>query len=131
MRFRTQLLGTRWRGPQRIELDGEMSVLANRLDERCRAGRLPEKRLIRSAAADNTAPRWWIGVVAHRHWLGPLRSGPLRVILVAIVLVGSALGSLVVAVTGYAEARGSTASAGWLISVQAGGALIGGLLYVT
>jgi predicted MFS family arabinose efflux permease len=78
-----------------------------------------------------TAPvvRQWAGVVAHRHWLGPLRSGPLRVILIAIVLVGSALGSLVVAVTGYAEARGSTASAGWLISVQAGGALIGGLLY--
>jgi predicted MFS family arabinose efflux permease len=78
-----------------------------------------------------TAPavRQWAGVVAHRHWLGPLRSGQLRVILVAVVLVGSALGSLVVAVTGYAEERGSTSSAGWLISVQAGGALLGGLAY--
>jgi predicted MFS family arabinose efflux permease len=78
-----------------------------------------------------TAPavRQWAGEVAHRHWLGPLRSGQLRVILVAVVLVGLALGSLVVAVTGYAEERGSTSSAGWLISVQAGGALIGGLAY--
>jgi predicted MFS family arabinose efflux permease len=46
-----------------------------------------------------------------------------------VILVGSALGSLIVAVTGYAEERGSTSSAGWLISVQAGGALLGGLAY--
>jgi predicted MFS family arabinose efflux permease len=51
------------------------------------------------------------------------------VILVAIVLVGSAVGSVVVAATAYAEARGSTASAGVLIAAQAGGALIGGLSY--
>jgi predicted MFS family arabinose efflux permease len=78
-----------------------------------------------------TAPvvRHWRGEAAHRHWLGALRSRDLLVILVAIVLVGSAVGSVVVAATGYAEARGSTASAGVLIAAQAGGALIGGLGY--
>jgi predicted MFS family arabinose efflux permease len=53
----------------------------------------------------------------------------LRLILVAIVLVGSAIGSVIVAATAYAEARGTTASAGILIAAQAGGALIGGLAY--
>jgi predicted MFS family arabinose efflux permease len=71
----------------------------------------------------------WRGEQVERHWLGALRSGALRVILVAIVLVGAAVGSVVVAITGYAEARGTTASAGWLIAAQAVGALIGGLSY--
>jgi predicted MFS family arabinose efflux permease len=71
----------------------------------------------------------WRGERVRRHWLGALRSGALGVILVAIVLVGAAVGSVVVAITGYAEARGTTASAGWLISAQALGALIGGLGY--
>jgi len=73
--------------------------------------------------------RRWRGEAAHRHWLGALRSGQLRVILVAIVLVGSAVGCVIVAATAYAETRGSTASAGVLIAAQAGGALIGGLSY--
>jgi predicted MFS family arabinose efflux permease len=71
----------------------------------------------------------WRGEQVRRHWLGALRSGALRVILVAIVLVGAAVGAVIVAITGYAEARGSTASAGWLIAAQAFGALIGGLGY--
>jgi predicted MFS family arabinose efflux permease len=71
----------------------------------------------------------WRGEQVERHWLGALRAGSLRVILVAIVLVGAAVGSVVVAVTGYAEARGTTASAGWLIAAQAVGALIGGVSY--
>jgi len=71
----------------------------------------------------------WRGEQVERHWLGALRSGALRVILVAVVLVGAAVGSVVVAITGYAEARGTTASAGWLIAAQAVGALIGGLSY--
>jgi predicted MFS family arabinose efflux permease len=78
-----------------------------------------------------TAPavRRWRGEPAHRHWLGPLRSGPLRLILLAVILVGLGVGSIVVAATAYAEARGSTSSAGWLISAQAVGALAGGLAY--
>jgi predicted MFS family arabinose efflux permease len=71
----------------------------------------------------------WRGEQVERHWLGALRAGALRVILVAVVLVGAAVGSVVVAITGYAEARGTTASAGWLIAAQAVGALIGGLSY--
>jgi predicted MFS family arabinose efflux permease len=78
-----------------------------------------------------TAPvvRHWRGEAAHRHWLGALRSVALRIILFAILLIGSAVGSVIVAATGYAEARGSTASAGLLIAAQAAGALIGGLAY--
>jgi predicted MFS family arabinose efflux permease len=78
-----------------------------------------------------TAPavRAWRGERVRRHWSGALRSGALRLILLAVVLVGAGVGSMVVAVTGYAEVGGSTASAGWLIAAQAGGALIGGLAY--
>ena len=73
--------------------------------------------------------RRWAGEVAERHWLGALRSGRLRVILASVVLVGLAVGSVVIAVAAYAEQRGATSSAGWLIAVQAAGALIGGLSY--
>ncbi len=73
--------------------------------------------------------RGWRGEAAHRHWLGALRSGALRLILLAILLVGLAVGSVIVAATAYAEARGTTASAGLLIAAQAAGALIGGLAY--
>lgn len=78
-----------------------------------------------------TAPavRGWRGEPAHRHWLGPLRSARLRLILLAVMLVGLGVGSVIVAATAYAEARGPTASAGWLISAQAVGALAGGLAY--
>jgi predicted MFS family arabinose efflux permease len=71
----------------------------------------------------------WRGEPAHHHWLGPLRSGPLRVVLAAIVLIGLGIGSVVVAATAYAEVRASTSAAGWLISAQAVGALTGGLVY--
>jgi predicted MFS family arabinose efflux permease len=79
--------------------------------------------------ATTPAVRRWRGEPAHRHWLGPLRSAALRVILAAVLLVGLAVGSVVVAATGYAEARGTTASAGLLLAAQAAGALIGGLAY--
>ncbi|MGI5147940.1 MFS transporter [Plantactinospora sp. CA-294935] len=79
-----------------------------------------------------TAPvvRGWRGVPAVRHWAGPLRSGPLRVILGALVLIGAGVGSVAVAATGYAEASGGRSWAGWLLAAQALGALTGGLLYV-
>ncbi|HEX6873290.1 MAG TPA: MFS transporter, partial [Micromonosporaceae bacterium] len=53
----------------------------------------------------------------------------LRVVLAAIALVGFGVGSVIVAVAGYAEAAGSTAWAGWLLAAQAAGALMGGLAY--
>jgi len=77
-----------------------------------------------------TAPavRRWRGAVAERHWAGPLRSTPMRLLLVAVVLVGAGVGSLPVAVTRLAEDAGDRAWAGWLLAAQATGALVGGLV---
>ena len=73
--------------------------------------------------------RHWTGEVADRHWLGAIRSSRLRIVLASVVLVGLAVGSVIVAVAAYAEQGGATTAAGWLIAVQAAGALIGGLTY--
>jgi predicted MFS family arabinose efflux permease len=74
------------------------------------------------------AVRRWRGAAADRHWAGALRAGRLRVLLVAVVLVGAGVGALPVAVTRYAEVAGARAWAGWLLAAQATGALVGGLL---
>jgi predicted MFS family arabinose efflux permease len=74
------------------------------------------------------AVRRWRGVAAERHWAGPLQSTPLRLLLVAVVLVGAGVGSLPVAVTRLAEDAGDRSWTGWLLAAQATGALIGGLL---
>jgi hypothetical protein len=74
------------------------------------------------------AVRKWRGVEGVRHWAGPLRSTPLRILLVCVVLVGMGVGALPVAVTRFAEAAGDRSWAGWLLAAQATGALAGGLL---
>jgi MFS family permease len=74
------------------------------------------------------AVRRWRGVPAVRHWAGPLRSVPLRVLLGAVALVGAGVGALPVAVTRYAEAAGDRSWTGWLLAAQAVGAFAGGLL---
>ncbi|HEX5594741.1 MAG TPA: MFS transporter [Micromonosporaceae bacterium] len=76
------------------------------------------------------AVRRWRGEPAVRHWAGPLRARRFRPILGALLMVGAALGSVTVAVTGYAEFSGTRSWAGWLLAAQATGALVGGLLYV-
>ena len=77
-----------------------------------------------------TAPavRTWRGEPAERHWAGPLRAPALRLLLVAVVLVGAGVGALPVAVTRFAEAAGDRSWAGWLLAANATGALAGGLL---
>ncbi|GAA2640976.1 MFS transporter [Dactylosporangium fulvum] len=82
-------------------------------------------------AAFTVAPavREWRGVPAHRHWAGPLRVRHFSIMVVGVACVGAAVGSLPVALTGYAEAAGDRSLTGWLLAAQAGGALIGGLLY--
>ncbi|HJP79441.1 MAG TPA: MFS transporter [Pseudonocardiaceae bacterium] len=78
-----------------------------------------------------TAPavRRWRGAAAIRHWAGPLRSGTLRVLLAATVLVGFAVGATIVAVTNFAEVRGAASESGWLLAAQAFGALLGGITF--
>jgi MFS family permease len=82
-------------------------------------------------AAFTLAPavREWQGVPAHRHWAGPLRVRRFAILVVGLVCVGAAVGSLPVALTGYAEAAGDRSLTGWLLAAQAAGALTGGLLY--
>ncbi len=74
--------------------------------------------------------RWRGEVIANteRHWAGPLRSAPLRLLLAAIVLIGAGVGAMPVAITRYAEAAGDRSWAGWMLAAQAFGALIGGLV---
>ena len=78
-----------------------------------------------------TAPavRRWRGEPAPRHWAGPLRSASMRLLLATTTLVGAGVGSIAVAVIGYAEQIGTRSWSGWLLAAQAGGALVGGLLY--
>ena len=73
--------------------------------------------------------RRWRGAPAARHWAGPLRAGRFVAVVIGVVCIGAAVGSIPVAVTGYAEAAGSRAIAGWLLAAQATGALVGGLCY--
>jgi len=74
------------------------------------------------------AVRGWRGEPAERHWAGALRAGHLRLLLVAVILVGAGVGSLPVAIIEYAESAGNRSWSSWLLAVQAGGALIGGLV---
>lgn len=73
--------------------------------------------------------RHWRGVPAARHWAGPLRVGRFGAMLLGVIGVGAAVGSIAVAVTGYAEAAGERRLSGWLLAAQAAGALAGGLGY--
>jgi hypothetical protein len=75
------------------------------------------------------AVRGWRGEPAHRHWAGPLRVPRLVALVAGVACVGAAVGSVPVALTGYAEAAGDRGLTGWLLACQAVGALIGGLLY--
>lgn len=82
-------------------------------------------------AAFTLAPavRTWAGMPAHRHWAGPLRVRRFTIMVAGVACVGAAVGSIPVALTGYAEAAGNRSLTGWLLAAQAGGALVGGLLY--
>jgi predicted MFS family arabinose efflux permease len=77
-----------------------------------------------------TAPavRTWRGDRAPRHWAGPLRAARLRRLLLTTLLIGAGVGSTTVAITAYAESLGARSWAGWLLAVQAAGALTGGLV---
>jgi predicted MFS family arabinose efflux permease len=73
--------------------------------------------------------RGWRGETASRHWSGPLRVPQFVLLSGGIAGVGAAVGSLPVALTGYAEAASNRSLSGCLLAGQAVGALIGGLLY--
>lgn len=75
--------------------------------------------------------RHWRGVVADRHWAGPLRSARLIRLLVTIACVGCAIGVFTVAVTGHAEQVATRSASAWLLAANALGALAGGVVNAT
>ncbi|GAA2803165.1 MFS transporter [Saccharopolyspora taberi] len=73
--------------------------------------------------------RRWRGVPSARHWAGPLRAPGVLRLFAGLACVGLTIGAFTVGITGYAEAEGHSSAAGWLIALNAGGALLGGLAY--
>jgi MFS family permease len=75
------------------------------------------------------ASRVWRAVEGHRHWAGPLRSPGIWVIIAASLGFGFANGALVLALTAFAEERGTTEIVGLFIAIQALASMIGGIWY--
>ncbi|WP_106402036.1 MFS transporter [Actinocorallia populi] len=73
--------------------------------------------------------RDWRGEVRAAHWAGALRSRGLLLLASCLGFVGLSLGVLMVAMPAYAEGRGQEGAEGWLLAVNALGALTGGLVY--
>ncbi|MFF5372599.1 MFS transporter [Streptomyces sp. NPDC013187] len=73
--------------------------------------------------------RAWRAPARQADWLGPLRSHGLVVLLVSLTGVGVAIGTLNVVVVAYAEEHRLPGGAPTLLSLNALGALVGGLAY--
>jgi MFS family permease len=73
--------------------------------------------------------RRWRAEARARHWLGPLRSKGLVVLLGALAGSGFAIGVLTVLVVSYAERHSVPGGAPMLLALNAGGALVGALTY--
>ncbi|GAA4616146.1 MFS transporter [Saccharopolyspora hordei] len=73
--------------------------------------------------------RAWRGTPTAGHWAGPLRGAGVLRLFAALVCVGATIGAFTVGITGHAEVAGSSTAAGWLIALNAAGALVGGLAY--
>ncbi|MCD0451977.1 MFS transporter [Actinocorallia sp. API 0066] len=73
--------------------------------------------------------RAWRGRPSAGDWVGALRSPGLVVLSVSLAFIGLSLGVFNVGMVAYAEGVGVKAAGGWLIAVNALGALTGGLVY--
>lgn len=71
----------------------------------------------------------WRGQPRAADWAGALRSKGLLILLAALGFIGLSLGVFNVAMVAYAEDKGSSSIAGWLMAVNAFGALTGGVIY--
>lgn len=73
--------------------------------------------------------RRWQAEARVPDWLGPLRSKGLAVLLGALAGAGFAIGVLTVLVVSYAESHPVPGGAPMLLALNAGGALVGALVY--
>nr|AKA87336.1 major facilitator superfamily protein [Streptomyces antibioticus] len=73
--------------------------------------------------------RAWRAPARQADWLGPMRSRSLVVLLISLTGVGVAIGTLNVVVVAYAEEHRLPGGAPTLLTLNAFGALIGGLVY--
>jgi MFS family permease len=79
--------------------------------------------------ATTPASRAWRGQRRAADWAGPLRSPGIRAVLVTIVLLAGAFGTVEVAVVAVAERLGSRSMAGPLLALWAVGSIVGGLAF--
>ncbi|MBW8807184.1 MAG: MFS transporter [Catenulisporales bacterium] len=73
--------------------------------------------------------RRWRPEPREAHWLGPLRSPGLVVLLTSLIGLGIAIGTLNVVLVDYAEHHELPGGAGTLLAVNAFGSLLGALAY--
>jgi MFS family permease len=79
-------------------------------------------------ASSRQSRRWRGAGAVERHWAGPLASRAVRVLLVAVGLVGVALGAMELGIAAVASAAGTPSAAGPVLAASGAGSLIGGLL---
>jgi MFS family permease len=65
---------------------------------------------------------------AERHWAGPLASIPVRVLLAAMTLFGTAIGAMEVGIAAVTDAAGTPGAVGPVLAASGAGSLLGGLL---
>ncbi|MGW6796833.1 MFS transporter [Streptomyces chartreusis] len=73
--------------------------------------------------------RAWTPAAGARHWLGPLMSAPVRVLLATMFCAGAAIGALRVCAVAQAQESGASWLQGGLPALLSLGGLVGGLLY--
>jgi len=84
-----------------------------------------------AAFATSRPSRSWRAARAERTFAGPLAGPGMRTLVLSVVPMGLAFGTLEVAMPALATRHGDPAAAGILLGALAGGSLIGGLLYGT
>ena len=82
-----------------------------------------------TAFATSLPSRRWRAARADRTLAGPLAGPGMRTLMLAVVPMGLAFGTLEVAMPALATRHGNPAAAGILLGALAGGSLVGGLLY--
>jgi MFS family permease len=82
-----------------------------------------------TAFATSRPARKWRAARTKRTFAGPLAGPGMRTLVLAVVPMGLAFGTLEVAMPALATRHGDPAAAGILLGAFAGGSLVGGLLY--